>query len=151
VKVRTLVVDDEQVVRLLICRVMKATNMADFEFIEARDGEEGLEKFDPGSVDLILLDWNMPHMNGLAFADRIRRMPNTKHIPIVMVTSEGSLSKMMEAADNVGINAYIVKPFTGEDMVLRIQPLLAEIAEHRRKSKGLLGRLFGAQRGKAAS
>lgn len=142
-KLKALIVDDEQVVRLLITRVINTTRIADFEFIEARDGEDALEKFDPETIDIVFVDWNMPRMNGLAFADRVRRMPNTKHIPIVMVTSEGSLSKMMDAADNVGINAYIVKPFTGDDMVLRLTPLLEEIAEYRRSKGSFLGKLFG--------
>jgi two-component system, chemotaxis family, chemotaxis protein CheY len=142
-KIRALVVDDVPVVRTLVRKVLTTTKLADFEFAEARDGEEALVMFQTEPYDLILVDWNMPRMNGLALADRIRRLPNTAHVKIVMVTSEASLSKMMEAADNAGINAYVVKPFTADELVLKLKPVLDEIAEYRKKHRGLLGRIFG--------
>ena len=143
-KLKVLVVDDSVVVRTLVCRTLKATDLAEFEFAEANDGEEALKVFESGTFDLIMADWNMPKMNGIAFADRVRRTAAGKSIPIVMVTSESGVGKMMDAIDSVGVNAYITKPFTQEDMVIKLKPIIAELGSRApKKSGGLFGRLLG--------
>jgi two-component system, chemotaxis family, chemotaxis protein CheY len=141
-KLHVLVVDDSVVVRTLVCRTLKQTGLGEFDFTEANDGEEALVKYEAnGPFDLILADWNMPKMNGIAFADRVRR--SNKQIPIVMVTSETGLGKMMDAMDNAGVNAYISKPFTAEDMTIKLKPIIEELSGKKKKSGGLFGRLLG--------
>jgi two-component system chemotaxis response regulator CheY len=59
---RTLVIDDSRIMRNMIKDALRRTGLADFEFVEAGDGVEGVSKFNPQAIDLIFIDWNMPKM-----------------------------------------------------------------------------------------
>ena len=149
-KVRALVIEDEQMVRTLIMRSLKRSGMADFEFVEAADGEQGLKAFQPDAIDLVLVDWHMPKMPGPEVCNRIRNTPGGQEVPIVMITSESGLGSMMVAADKGDVNAFITKPFTSNDLRHKIGPIIDDLAYRQRqaekqgKSQGLLGRLFGS-------
>jgi two-component system chemotaxis response regulator CheY len=123
-KLRALVVDDSRVMRMMVKDSLSKTNLAEFEFTEAVDGADALDKFNPKKTDIIFADWNMPNMSGVDFAREVRAMGNTEHIPIVMVTSEKTMSKIEEALDSAGANAFISKPFTVEYMLRKIGPVI---------------------------
>ena len=126
--------------------VMNALNrlpLAEWEFIEAEDGQDALEKFDPKVVDLILADWNMPRMSGVEFAQKVRSNKKNAHIPIVMITSEQTVGKMNEALGRAGANAYICKPFNDQELERKLAKLIAGIPEKSEKSSGFFGRLVG--------
>lgn len=123
-KLRALVVDDSRVMRMMVKDSLSKTNLAEFEFTEAVDGADALDKFNPKKTDIIFADWNMPNMSGVDFAREVRAMGNTEHIPIVMVTSEKTMSKIEEALDSAGANAFISKPFTVEYMLRKIGPVV---------------------------
>lgn len=119
-KLRALVVDDSRVMRMMVMESLRKTSLAEFEFLEAEDGEKALEKFNPKKVDIVFADWNMPNMSGVDLVRAIRATGKSDHIPIIMVTSEKTLGKMDEALDDAGANAFISKPFTVDYMIQKI-------------------------------
>jgi two-component system chemotaxis response regulator CheY len=144
-KLKALVIDDSRVMRNMVMQSLNKTRLAEFEFLEAEDGEDALAKFDADNIDVAFVDWNMPRMTGIDFVRKVRALGNTDHIAMVMVTSEKTMGKIEEALDEAGANAYICKPFTAEDLVRKLQPLFEEIAASRGESgsETFLDRLFG--------
>ncbi len=111
---KILLVEDSSTMR----RIQK-TQLADLgitAIIEAEDGEEALEQLKSNMpVDLILLDWNMPVMDGLTFLKTVRKNPEYKQIKIVMCTSESEKGKVIEAMKE-GADNYIIKPFVPDSL-----------------------------------
>ena len=94
------------------------------ELIEAHNGENALDIFAENSqIDLILLDLNMPKMNGFEFLKQLRTDPNLKYIPTVVLTTSINRSDLKQAY-SIGIAGYLVKPLKYEDYVLKIASLL---------------------------
>jgi two-component system chemotaxis response regulator CheY len=108
---RALIVDDSKTMRTIVGRIVRELG---FETAEAGDGHEGLARLEEsGPPDLILVDWNMPDMNGYDFVKATRANPVYESTQIVMVTTESLLGQMSKALD-AGANEYVVKPFTKE-------------------------------------
>ena len=80
---------------------------------EAADGIEALKKLDDYNVDVLLLDINMPNMNGLELVKKVRSEGTKQKTPIIMITTEGGKGEVI-AALKAGVNNYIVKPFNAE-------------------------------------
>lgn len=118
-----LVVDDSAMMRKIVMKNVKEAGF-DVNFIEAGDGQEGLEKFNAGGIDVILTDWNMPNMDGVTMVKEIRKIDPEKKVPIVMVTTEGSADKVKEAV-LAGANNYLAKPFTPERLKEKLGKSLA--------------------------
>ncbi|HWA55731.1 MAG TPA: response regulator [Gemmatimonadales bacterium] len=115
---RALVVDDSRAIRSIIG---KAVRELGFEVLEAGHGREALERLAvAGKVDLILVDWNMPEMNGFDFLVAARRNPDWKETVIMMVTTETEMSQMQRALD-AGANEYVMKPFTRDVLREKLQ------------------------------
>ncbi len=113
---KVLLVDDSAVMRKIIQRNIKETGLIVDEYVEAGDGKQALEKVsENGNLDLILLDWNMPNMSGIEFVKTLRSLNMTTRIPVVMVTTEGSDSKVSEARES-GADGYLTKPFTADQL-----------------------------------
>lgn len=112
-KIKALVVDDSKIMRSAVKRALNQLMIADFEYVEAMDGQDALEKF-TDDIQIIFLDWNMPKMTGVEFSRAIRDKGNTEHIPVVMVTAEKSMGKVDTALNEGGANEYITKPFTAD-------------------------------------
>jgi two-component system, chemotaxis family, chemotaxis protein CheY len=111
---RVLVIDDSRAVRMVIGRIMRELA---FEVHEAGNGREGLEQL--GRMerpDVILVDWNMPEVNGLEFIAAVRRNPAYEATPIIMVTTETEMNQVVRALET-GASEYIMKPFT-KDIIL---------------------------------
>jgi len=115
---KLLAVDDSSVIRKVI---MAAADVLQIETIEAQDGIEALEKLASyyEEIDLVLLDWNMPEMNGFDVLVEIKRSGRYKHIPVMMVTTEGQQSSIVTAV-RAGADNYLVKPFTVEELETKI-------------------------------
>lgn len=77
------------------------------------------------TVDLILTDINMPTMDGLEFVRQLQPLENAKGVPVVMITTEGSEARVVEAI-SCGARAYIRKPFTADQVKERVAPLLGD-------------------------
>ncbi len=94
------------------------------DLIEAYNGENALDILAENSqIDLILLDLNMPKMNGFEFLKQLRTDPNLKYIPTVVLTTSINRSDLKQAY-SIGIAGYLVKPLKYEDYVLKIASLL---------------------------
>jgi two-component system chemotaxis response regulator CheY len=113
-----LVVDDSRAIRSIIG---KAVRELGFEVHEAGHGVEALAKLaEVGKVELILVDWNMPEMNGFDFLVEARQKPEWKDTVIMMVTTETEMSQMQRALD-AGANEYVMKPFTVDILRAKLQ------------------------------
>jgi len=121
---KLLVVDDSSVMRKVI---KVAADMLEMEMEEAEDGAEALEKLSQsyGEIDLVLLDWNMPGMNGYDALIEIKNSDKYKDIPVMMVTTEGQQSNII-AAVRAGADNYLVKPFTVEELEAKITECLGK-------------------------
>lgn len=108
---RALIVDDSATIRVYLRKVLGRFG---FEVAEARNGREGLEQLHahPG-IDLVLLDWNMPVMNGIDMLQEMRAEADLNRICVMMVTTENELRQMTQALE-LGANEYVMKPFTPE-------------------------------------
>jgi len=114
---RIMVVDDDPQIR----RVLRTALVAQgYEVIDARNGDEALEKIRDEKVDLVILDMNMPGMGGLETCRTIR---STSDIPIIMLTVRDAESDKIEALD-AGADDYVTKPFSSPELLARIRAAL---------------------------
>ena len=120
---RTLIVDDYSVMRKIVARALQQGGLALGQILEAGNGAEALEILRREKVDLVLSDINMPVMDGLEFVRQLRSVENALGVPVVMITTEGSESHVMEAI-SCGARGYIRKPFTPAQMKQHVLPLL---------------------------
>lgn len=102
-----LIVDDSRVVRKVARRILEELN---FECSEAEDGQVALDACKTGMPEAVLLDWNMPVMNGIEFLRELRKLPNGDTPKVVFCTTENEFSFIQEALA-AGANEYIMKPF----------------------------------------
>ena len=105
-----LVVDDSKVVRTIARRILEEI---DFEVAEAADGQEAVEACKTAMPDAVLLDWNMPVMNGPEFITELRQMPGGESPVVVFCSTENDMAHITEALSR-GANEYIMKPFDGD-------------------------------------
>ena len=105
-----LVVDDSKVVRAVARKILETLN---FDVDEAEDGKQALDSCMSSMPDAILLDWNMPVMNGIEFLRALRQMNGGAAPKVVMCTTESSVESIKEAL-GAGANEYIMKPFDSD-------------------------------------
>jgi two-component system chemotaxis response regulator CheY len=117
---RALIVDDSRTVRMILGKALRELG---YDVQEAEHGKEAIERLYHGeTVDLLLVDWNMPVMNGYELVCQVRRNVLLDHIKIMMVTTESSMEKVQQALE-AGANEYLMKPFT-KDVLLEKLTLL---------------------------
>lgn len=105
---RAIVIDDSKAIRRIMGNIMRELN---FEVFEAENGQQGLEQLElHGAPDVALVDWNMPVMNGLDFVRSIRANPEYDLVPVIMVTTETEMERVVQALTE-GVNEYVMKPF----------------------------------------
>ena len=121
---KILSVDDSAIIRKII---RSGVELLNFELLEAADGFEALAILEqPGhDIGLILLDWNMPGMDGLVFLQKIKSEPELQQIPIMMVTTESEKENIIIAIQAGAIN-YLVKPFTIEELMKKVLECIGE-------------------------
>ncbi len=105
-----LVVDDSRVIRKVARRILEEIG---FDIAEASDGMEALAWCRAAMPDAILLDWNMPVMNGIDFLRQLRREPGGEAPVVIFCTVENEAANILEALQ-AGANEYIMKPFDGD-------------------------------------
>lgn len=110
-----LIVDDSAAIRKILHRVLVQADVPLGRVVEAGDGLEALQAMKDQKVDLVLSDINMPNMDGLQFLGAVKAEDSLKNVPIIMVTTEGGSSKVMEAV-SLGAVGYVRKPFTAEQI-----------------------------------
>lgn len=121
---KILSVDDSAIIRKII---RSGVELLNYEMLEAADGAEALDILaeSSGEVGLILLDWNMPGMDGLDFLAKIKTTEAFQHIPIMMVTTESEKENIIKAI-RAGAMNYLVKPFTIEELMQKILECVEE-------------------------
>ncbi|MGO9264103.1 MAG: response regulator [Candidatus Binataceae bacterium] len=108
---RVLIVDDSKAMRSIIGRIVKELG---FEVLEAGDGRLALAQLEgAGSVDLCLVDWNMPVMNGIEFVEAVRGKHAWDPVKLMMITTASDVEHVRRALE-AGANEYLMKPFTKE-------------------------------------
>ena len=112
-----LVVDDSGVVRKIARRILEAMQ---FTVIEAEDGAVALEACKRALPDAVLLDWNMPVMDGFEFLVQLRRMPGGDEPKVVFCTTENDVAHIARAL-HAGANEYIMKPFDKDIVIAKFQ------------------------------
>ena len=121
-QIRALIVDDSSVMRKIVERSLRQAGL-DLSVIEAGNGAEALGLLDSHPVDLILSDINMPVMDGLEFVRQLQTVEKLRGIPVVMITTEGSESNVVQAL-SFGAKGYIRKPFTPDQVKEHVLPVL---------------------------
>ena len=120
---KILLVDDSRTIRNIQKNVLKQLGHADF--LEAEDGVKGLAVYAETPPDLMLVDWNMPNMDGLTFVKTVRQQGIKT--PMIMVTTEAEKARVIEAI-KAGVNNYVVKPFTPEQLGERVSETMSKAA-----------------------
>jgi len=122
-QIRALIVDDSSVMRKIVERSLRQAGLNLSSVLEAGNGAEALGLLDSNPVDLILSDINMPVMDGLEFVRQIQTVEKLRGIPVVMITTEGSESNVVQAL-SLGAKGYIRKPFTPDQVKEHVLPVL---------------------------
>jgi two-component system alkaline phosphatase synthesis response regulator PhoP len=122
---KILLVDDEENIRKLVHYNLILDG---YDVIMAVNGKEGLEKAIQEKPDLILLDIMMPEMDGLEVCSRLKKNPETRDIPIFMLSAKGQMQDLEDAYD-VGADNYITKPFDVDKLSETIQFKLKKLKE----------------------
>ena len=112
-----LVVDDSTVIRKIARRILEEM---DFEIIEAEDGQKALEACKRALPDAVLLDWNMPIMDGFEFLVNLRNLPGGDLPKVVFCTTENGIDHIARALD-AGADEYIMKPFDKDIVAAKFQ------------------------------
>lgn len=120
---KVMLVDDSKTMRNIQKGILTQLGYTDLE--EACDGLDALSKVGAFQPELLLVDWNMPNMDGLTFVKKYREQGNKA--PIIMVTTEAEKSRVVEAI-KAGVNNYVVKPFTPDLLGERIKETLTRVA-----------------------
>ena len=117
---RILIVEDEAALVTLLRYNLEREG---FDVSEAADGEEALLRAQEDKPDLIVLDWMLPLMSGIEVCRRLRRMPETRAVPIVILTARGEEADKVRGLEG-GADDYVTKPFSPVELIARIRALL---------------------------
>lgn len=115
-----LIVDDSAVMRSTLTSVLSQEG---FFIVEADNGQSALDRAAQAKVDLIISDVNMPVMDGLTFARKIKENPDYRFVPIIMLTTVTGQSEM-EAGKAAGVRAWMIKPFEKPKLLAAVSKLL---------------------------
>ena len=119
-KLQILVVEDESaLVEILRYNLEKEG----FDVVAAADGEAALEAIADHKPDLLILDWMLPHVSGLEICRQLRRKPETRELPIIMLTARGEEADRVRGLE-VGADDYVAKPFSPSELIARVRAVL---------------------------
>ncbi|ENO96295.1 chemotaxis response regulator CheY [Thauera phenylacetica] len=127
-KTRFLVVDDFSTMRRIVRNLLKELGFANVD--EAEDGAVALQKLKSSPYDFVVTDWNMPNMDGLTLLQSIRRTPELKHLPVLMITAEAKKENIIAAAQ-AGASGYVVKPFTAATLAEKLDKIFEKMGRGR--------------------
>jgi two-component system, chemotaxis family, chemotaxis protein CheY len=116
-----LAVDDSASMRQMVSFTLKG---AGYDVIEAVDGVDALNKAKGSNPDAVLTDVNMPNMDGIKLIEELRKLPNYKHTPMLMLTTESS-GDMKGKGKSAGATGWLVKPFNPDQLLATIKKVVA--------------------------
>lgn len=116
-----LVVDDSSVMRKMIIRTLNMSGVTVGDVYEAADGKRGLELLDKNWIDLLFIDVNMPIMDGMEMLNRVRNNPETRDLPVLIISTESNQKRIDEISENRA--GFVHKPFTPEKLREKIVEL----------------------------
>ncbi|MDU0457302.1 MAG: response regulator [Geobacteraceae bacterium] len=119
-----LIADDSAAMRAMLISIVEP--LGDFRIVDAASGFEALRLLPRERVDLILTDINMPDINGLELISYLRNNPNYAHIPVFIISTEGS-AKDIEKGKLLGANEYLIKPFDPSHLQKLIESYLNKV------------------------
>ena len=131
-KGRILIVEDEEGIREMLGYTLTKEG---FQFEEAESVEQAQQRLLESLPDMILLDWMLPGTSGVDYLRRLRKTPETKNIPIIMLTAKAGEADKIEGLD-VGADDYITKPFSTRELMARIKAILRR--SQKETTKGLI-------------
>ncbi|MEX0645493.1 MAG: phosphate regulon transcriptional regulator PhoB [Parvularculaceae bacterium] len=120
---RILVVEDEEALTTLLDYNLRQEN---FDVAIASDGEEALVKIDEAAPDIVILDWMLPKISGIEVCRRLRSRPETKNIPVIMLTARSEEADRIRGLET-GADDYLTKPFSTNELVARVRAVLRRI------------------------
>lgn len=123
-----LIVDDSAVTRTMVAKTLQASGLPIARTVEASNGREGLDRLQEHWIDIVFADINMPVMNGEEMIDRIRENPTWADLPIVVVSTEGSKTRIESIRTKAA--AFVHKPFSPE----AIRDVITELTGVRNES-----------------
>jgi two-component system phosphate regulon response regulator PhoB len=124
---RILIVEDEEALTLLLRYNLEA---AGYEVETVARGDEADVRLKESSPDLVILDWMLPGLSGIELCRRLRARPDTRNLPIIMLTARGEESERVRGL-STGADDYIVKPFSVPELIARVSALLRRASPER--------------------
>jgi two-component system chemotaxis response regulator CheY len=118
-----MVVEDSSTMRQLVCHALR--KIENVVLVEASDGANALEKLEEIRPDVILTDLNMPVLDGFGLIEALRARPEVKDIPVIILTTEGSLPDQ-DRAKLLGVSTYVTKPIKPDKVVSAVQEVLGK-------------------------
>ncbi|MBI4988478.1 MAG: phosphate regulon transcriptional regulator PhoB [Rhodocyclales bacterium] len=134
---RVLVVEDDPAIQELIRFTLEKAGLKPVAAASAEEAQAALKAELP---DVVLIDWMLPKMSGLALAQQLRATPRTAKLPLIMVTAKGEEADRVAGLES-GADDYLVKPFSPRELVARIQAVLRRRAPHAAEMKLTAGPL----------
>jgi two-component system chemotaxis response regulator CheY len=116
-----LVVDDQKLMREVIREILG--ELESLEIDEAADGETALTKMKSTPYDLVISDWNMPRMDGIALLQAIRSTESLKSVPVIMLTGQSEREHVLQAKQ-FGVSGFVRKPFNPPDLLATVSRIL---------------------------
>ena len=117
---QALILDDSRTLRRILGDMLRQLS---FEVVEAANGRQALQYLEGARLpDIVLVDWNMPEMNGLEFVKAVRAQDRLRDLPLMMVTTETEMDQMAAALE-AGANEYLMKPFDKKSVTEKLQLL----------------------------
>ena len=113
---KIMIVDDSSTMRAIIKRTLDMAQLPIDEFFEAASGKEALDLLAKQSVDLVLADINMPEMSGTEMTEHMQKDEQLKSIPVIVISTEASTTRIEDMKKNLGVKGFVHKPFTPEQI-----------------------------------
>lgn len=120
---RVLIVEDEEALATLLEYNL---GQEKFDVTLAADGEEGILKIEENPPDVVILDWMLPKVSGIEICRRIRSKPETRNIPIIMLTARSEEADRIRGLET-GADDYLTKPFSTNELIARVRAVLRRI------------------------
>ena len=119
--IKILIVDDSRIMQNILKNSFDEKEAwGKTDFLTAADGEEALKIMDENTIDVLLLDWNMPKLDGLSVLKKIRLTEKYKQLPVIMITSEAAKYNVIEAL-KAGVSDYIIKPASRKILIDKVK------------------------------